>query len=68
MSYSQVILYLFALLSIYTLAAAFDEQAEPIAHRAASRISVAGCTHAAWQHGAPLPAATLASNITLLAC
>ena len=65
MSNAQVILYLLALLSIYALAAALDEQAEQSVLRLTPRVNVAGCTQAASRHGAPRPAAASASAAAL---
>lgn len=68
MSNTQVILCLFALLSIYALAAALDEQDEKSVLRFAARVNAAGCTHAASRHGAQLPAAASAPTATQLVC
>lgn len=68
MSNTQVILCLFALLSIYALAAALDEQDERPVLQLAARVRVAACTHAASRHGASILAAASAPTATEMLC
>lgn len=68
MSNTQVILYLFALLSIYALAATLDEQDEQFVLRVAARAKVAVCTQAAPRQGDPVSAAASAPTATQRMC
>ena len=68
MSSTQVILYLFALFSIYALAAALDEHDAQSVLRLAAQVKVAGCTRAASRHGEPFPGAATAPASSVLAC
>ncbi len=67
MSNTQVVLYLLALLSIYALAAALDQQAEQSDPRQMARVDVLRCTHVPSRRGAPLLAEASASAV-LSAC
>lgn len=64
MSNTQMVLYLLALLSIYALAAALDQQAEQSNPRQMAQVDVSRCTRAAWRRAAPLPAEVSASAVS----
>lgn len=68
MSNTQVILCLLALLSIYGLAAALDEQDQQSVLRRAARVRVAACTHAASRHGNPVLATASAPTAAQRVC